>query len=94
MSPIYESVMFDVEHTSAEVSANMSKLDRKVKLRWIVPSVDNPEEYVVRFLFYVSFSTDVALCCIEWDCRDRFSSAYGFGLRIHPMSRYPMWAIW
>jgi hypothetical protein len=53
MSPIYESVVFDADRTSAEVFANMSKLDRKVKLRWIVPGVDNPEEYVtgVSFLF-------------------------------------------
>ena len=55
MSLIYESVVFDAERTSAEVFANMSKLDRKVKLRWIVPGVDNPEEYVVGFLFYFSF---------------------------------------
>ena len=43
--------MFDAER----VFANMLRLDRKVKLRWIVPGVDNPEEYVARFLFYVSF---------------------------------------
>ena len=46
MSPIYESVVFDEDRTSAEVFANMSKLDPKIKLRWIVPGVDNPEEYV------------------------------------------------
>ena len=94
MSPIHESIVFDAERTSAEVFANMSKLDRKVKLRWIVPGVDNPEEYVARFLFYVGFFTDAALCCTEWDRRDRFSSAYGFGLQIRPMSRYPTQAIW
>jgi hypothetical protein len=93
MSPIYESIGFDAERTSAGVFANMSKLDRKIKLRWIVPGVDNPEEYVMGFLFILVF-TDVALCCKEWDRRDRFNSGYGFGLRIRPMSRYPTRAIW
>ncbi|KAF8734669.1 hypothetical protein AX14_003179 [Amanita brunnescens Koide BX004] len=44
MPPIYESVIFDSERTSAEVFAHMSRLDRRIKLRWIVPGIDNPEE--------------------------------------------------
>ena len=46
MPPIYESVIFDSERTSAEVFAHMSRLDRRIKLRWIVPGIDNPEECV------------------------------------------------
>jgi hypothetical protein len=66
MLPIYESVVFDADRTSAEVFVNMSKLDRKVKLMWIVPGVDNPEEYIVGFLFlFILVFTDVALCCTE-----------------------------
>ena len=29
-----------------EVFANMSRLDYRIKLRWIIPGIDNPEEYI------------------------------------------------
>ncbi|KAF8697674.1 hypothetical protein AX14_001307 [Amanita brunnescens Koide BX004] len=45
MPPIYESVVFDAaESTPEEVFANMYRLDHRIKLRWIVPGVDNPQE--------------------------------------------------
>lgn len=46
MPPMHESIVFDDIHTSGEAFANISNLDSNIKLRWIVPGVDNPEEYV------------------------------------------------
>ncbi|KAF8728401.1 hypothetical protein AX14_006702 [Amanita brunnescens Koide BX004] len=43
---IYNSVIFDAERTSVEAFANMSRLDYRIKLRWIIPGIDNPEEYI------------------------------------------------
>jgi len=46
MPPIHESIVFDDTHTSCEAFANISNLDSRIRLRWIIPGVDNPEEYV------------------------------------------------
>ena len=87
MLPIYESAVFDVGHTSAEVFDKTSKLHRKTKLT----GVDTLEEYVDPGLFFYSLPMRR---CTEWDRRDRFNIVCGFGLRVRPMSRYPAWAIW
>ncbi|KAF8621695.1 hypothetical protein AX15_007556 [Amanita polypyramis BW_CC] len=42
--PLQEAAIFAEIHTGAEVFANLSKLDEKIKLRFFVPGIDNPQE--------------------------------------------------
>ncbi|KAK2464528.1 hypothetical protein APHAL10511_003507 [Amanita phalloides] len=44
MPPLHEGVVFAERHTSGKVFVNLSKLDDKIRLRWIIPGVDNPIE--------------------------------------------------